>query len=232
MKKYNYAIVALFSFSLLFFTGCEESEPELLVDLIVPGEEPPGENCDIGHRTQTPGGWGAPAAGNNPGALRDAYFDQVFPDGLLVGCPNGYYVRLTSAAAVEDFLPSGGKPRVLDQIYIDPSGKELKNVLAGHLVALTLSLHFDHFLEDFGESEFLLCDLILCSGQFPGNNVQEVMGQANRALGGCPSQTTIVEAIELISSINENFVDGTTDNGVLCCPRGGHISTLDNDQTI
>lgn len=203
----------------IFLISCEESEPELLAlpDLVTGNEPPPGD-CEIGHRTQTPGGWGAPAAGKNTGYLRDTYFDDVFPNGLTVGCDYGFTINLTSAAAVEAFLPNGGKPRALTQHYVDPTTDDLKNTLAGHIVALTLNNHFDHFLEDFGEAEFLLCDLVLCSGEFAGKSVQQVLNQANKALGGCESKLTVGEAVDLISGINENFIDGEIDNGFLCCP--------------
>lgn len=219
MKKLHYLCSLLFVITALFLISCEEAEPELLtLSNLVTGQEPPPEDCEIDHRTQTPGGWGAPAAGKNVGYIRDTYFDEAFPNGLTVGCATGYILSLTSATAVEAFLPSGGKPSALDQDYVDPTSKELKNVLAGHVVALTLNNNIDHLLEDFGEAEFLLCDLVLCSGEFAGKSVQQVLNQANKALGGCDSNLTVEEAIDILSSINENFVDGETDNGFLCCP--------------
>src|SRR5262249_20373263 len=39
--------------------------------------------------TFTQGGWGAICHGGNPGCLRDAHFDEVFPDGLVLGDPDG-----------------------------------------------------------------------------------------------------------------------------------------------
>ena len=228
MKKYNLAIVSALALLLVFFVGCDENEADFLDSSnIVAGEEPPGD-CEIGHRTQTPGGWGAPAAGNNTGYLRDTYFDEVFPNGLTVGCGGGFTINLTSADAVEAFLPSGGKSASLDQDWVDPTSKDLKNTLAGHLVALTLNNHFDHYLEDFGEVEYLLCDLVLCSGEFAGKSVQQVVNQTNKILGGCASNLTIKEAVDIVSNINENFIDGQIDNGYLCCPKGT-TGTLDNN---
>ena len=221
MKTYNIYFCLVLTIFLQVFTSCDENAPERL-DLssnLFTGNEPPPDDCEIGHRTQTPGGWGAPAAGNNPGTIRDAYFDEVFPDGLVIGCNGGFKMKLTSAEAVENFLPSGGKPKPIDQFYIDPTNKQLKNTLASHLVALTLSIHIDHYWEDFGEAEFLLCDLQLCSGEFAGVKVQPILQQANSVLGGCPSVLTVEEAIDLVSQINENFVDGETDNGFLCCQQ-------------
>ena len=216
MNKFYYLTTLVCIVGLVLLAGCEDPTAKEL-DNIVAGDRPPVENCNIDHRTQTPGGWGAPAAGNNPGTIRDAHFDAVFPNGLVVGCAAGYSITLTSAQAVEDFLPSGGKPRVLDQDYVDPGKKDLKNTLASHIVALKLSSEMDHYLPDFGGAEYLLCDLILCEGKFAGKKVQQLLNQANKTLGGCPSNFTLEEAIDIISSINENFVDGEIDNGVLCC---------------
>lgn len=223
MRKTNLIITSFIALGWIFFAACEQQDPSLM-DTIVAGNEPPVENCDIGHRTQTPGGWGAPAAGQNPGSIRDAHFDAIFPIGLVVGCSGGNRLRFTSSAAVQAFLPSGGKPQALDGTYLNPTNKDVKNSLAGHIAALKLSVEFDHYLEDFGEAEFLLCDLVLCSGDFAGRKVAEVLSAANRALGGCSSPLTIKEAHDLVSSINENFVDGEIDNGVLCCPKSKHSS--------
>ncbi len=213
---YNALIIVAVTF---VFISCEDQEPNLQdTSNLVTGVEPPPESCEIGHRTQTPGGWGAPAAGNNAGSLRDLYFDSIFPDGLIVGCTEGFYVKLTSAAAVEAFLPSGGKPGAIEQNYTNPNNKELKNSLVSHAVALTLSLHFDHYLEDFGEAEYLLCDLRICSGKFVGKKTQAILNGVNNIIGGCDINLTVNEAHELVTNINENFIDGGIDNGYLCCP--------------
>jgi hypothetical protein len=114
------------------------------------------------YRTQTPGGWGAKAAGNNPGSYRDANFADAFPEGLVVGDPDNYFIELTYAADIEKLLPTGGKPAALTQFYMDLD--EIKNVLVGHIVALSLSVGFDDSNEDFGEAEGHLKDLIIADG--------------------------------------------------------------------
>ena len=140
-------------------------------------------DCD-GYRTQTPGGWGAPANGNNPGVYRDANFDSAFPDGLVVGCEENS-LTLTSASAVQNFLPCGGSPSILDQSYTDPDC--IGTVFAGHLVALTLSVEFDANDPDFGEADGLLGELIYNSGPFEGWTINEVLAEANQVFGGCSS---------------------------------------------
>jgi hypothetical protein len=79
------------------------------------GTEP--HNCQF--RTQTQGGWGSPPNGNNPGAYLAAHFASAFPNGLEIGCTNR--LRLTSAAAVRAFLPSGSNARPLPSgTLVDP----------------------------------------------------------------------------------------------------------------
>ena len=165
-------------------------------------------------RTQTPGGWGAPARGNNPGAYRDAYFPDVFPDGLVVG--GNYTLTLSSSMAVEDFLPSGGQPVALGQDYVDPAGA-LNNAFAGHVVALTLSVAFDAADEDFSQSSADLGNLLFKDGNgFDGLTVQDVLDEANIVLGGGVSSYTLGELHTVISMINEYYIDGEwTGDGTL-----------------
>jgi hypothetical protein len=177
-------------------------------------EEPDDENL----RTQTPGGWGAPPNGNNPGAYLHANFDDAFPNGLVVGCD--FTITLTSAQAVTDFLPQGGKPSSLTMDYIDPvnsakSANNPKNVLAGHVVALTLSVTFDAWDEDFGESSTGLDDAVVTQGDFSGWTVAQVLAEAEKVLGGCDSNYSASALTEVLSAINESFVDGTTNTGFL-----------------
>lgn len=177
-------------------------------------EEPDDENL----RTQTPGGWGAPPSGDNPGAYLHANFGDAFPAGLVVGCD--YTITLTSAQAVTNFLPQGGTPSSLTQDYLNPinsvkSANNPKNVLAGHVVALTLSVTFDGWDEDFGESSTNLDDAVVTEGDFAGWTVAQVLAEAEKVLGGCDSEYSASALTEVLSAINESFVDGTTDTGFL-----------------
>ncbi len=165
-------------------------------------------------RTQTMGGWGSNAAGNNPGVYRDMYFDSAFPNGLSIGCD--YTLTLTSASAVQSFLPSGSTASAFTENLIDPSN--YSNVLAGQLVALTLSIGFDENDADFSGSDINLGDLLINSGPFIGFTVYELIEEANQFIGGCPSEYFAIELNEVLTSINENFDDGISDNGFLDCP--------------
>ncbi len=176
-----------------------------------PGKEPcdkPCDGCKMGiYRTQTPGGWGAKAAGNNPGVYRDANFADAFPSGLLVGDPNKYFIKLTSAAAIEKLLPTGGKPAVLKKSYKDPAA--IKNVLVGHMVALKLSVGFDDYDKDFGKAEGRLKKLIISDGfGFDGMNISDILKETDILLGGGKSSYSPSQMNEILTKINEYFVDG------------------------
>lgn len=158
------------------------------------------------YRTQTPGGWGAKPEGNNPGAYLADNFSAAFPNGLEVGTGGLYTLTLTSAKAIETLLPTGGKPAALTENLVDPL--KIKNVLVGHVVALSLSLGFDMYDPDFGEAEGFLGDLVIDSeGDFDGWTVLDVLQEANAVLGGAGSHIP-VEMTEMLTMINEYFVDG------------------------
>ena len=159
------------------------------------------------YRTQTPGGWGAKAAGNNPGVYRDANFKYAFPEGLIVGDLGNNSIILTSAAAIEKLLPTGGKPAVLTNKYTDPDA--IKNVLVGHMVALKLSVGFDNYDKDFGKAEGSLAYLIVADGfGFDGMNIKDILTEADLLLGGGSSSYSPSQMTEILTKINEYFVDG------------------------
>jgi hypothetical protein len=183
------------------------------------------EECGV-FRTQSPGGWGAPPNGGNPGAYLHANFVAAFPDGLSIGCyPGNFYVRFTSAQAITDYMPAGGKPQALANNYTDPSPNDLQNTLADHVIALSLSTGFDLYDPNFGPSEVNLGFMVVASGPFQGSSVSEVLAEANMALGGCGGNHTVAQIVSTLDQINNNFLDGTTDNGYLLCPGPRRIGT-------
>jgi hypothetical protein len=168
-------------------------------------------------KTQTPGGWGSAPTGNNPGAYLSANFANAFPSGLTVGCSPDYNMTFTSNTAVMRFLPAGGKAQTLTMNYIDPVG--IKNVLAGHLVALTLSIGFDEADVDFGEAGITLGAMKIKNGAFQDWTVSDFLTEANQVLGGCSKAYSLQQVLQTAASINENYVDGLTDKGYLVCPE-------------
>ncbi|REJ84286.1 MAG: T9SS C-terminal target domain-containing protein [Bacteroidetes bacterium] len=175
---------------------------------------PCGEG-DCRFRTQTQGGWGSKPNGNNPGQYLQRNFNSAFPDGLTIGCTNKLY--LSSADQIRQFLPSGTTPSVLPSGILSDPGSGYKNVLAGQIVALTLSVGFDNFDADFSASNSRLENLVVKSGLFSGKTVKQILSEANKAIGGCSSAYTLSQLNAVLSAINENFVDGQINNGFLEC---------------
>ncbi|NJN77464.1 MAG: hypothetical protein HC803_03335 [Saprospiraceae bacterium] len=173
-----------------------------------------------GFRTQTQGGWGTNPSGNNPGTYSHANFANAFPNGLVVGCNKT--LTLTSAQAVSDFLPSGGGPKALTSNTTNPTKKE--GTLAGQVVALSLSVGFDNYDPNFASSSYSLKDLIIQSGTFTGWTVQQLLYEANQALGGCSSSYSLSALNDAVDAINNNYVDGTQNGGFLGCPPSVDIT--------
>ncbi|MBX7052100.1 MAG: T9SS type A sorting domain-containing protein [Flavobacteriales bacterium] len=172
-------------------------------------------SCDF--RTYTQGGWGAPAHGNNPGVYRNANFAGAFPSGLTIGCNPGNTLTLTSAQAVQDFLPSGSTPSALPSDLVNP-GNSYNNVLAGQLVAVTLALGFDAYDPNFGGSTGFLGNQTIASGTFAGMTISQVVAIANQVIGGCSNAYTYSSLNEVLTGINENF-DGGSNHGFVNCQQ-------------
>jgi hypothetical protein len=185
----------------------DDEKVKILVSKIEPGD----------FRTQTMGGWGTAASGNNPGTYRDANFASAFPNGLLVGSLSGYSALFDSSLAIQNFLPAGGPSGSFNKSYTNPTSTNA-GTLAGQAVALTLSIGFDLHDPDFGASSYNLKDLLVVSGDFLGWTVEEVLAEANRFLAGLGSAYSATQLNEVLNSINENFVDGNTNKGFLRLP--------------
>ena len=176
---------------------------------------PPPPTCGQ-LRTQTPGGWGAKPSGNNPGAYLHANFANAFPNGLRIGRTPDFNAMFTTAQAITNFLPSGGQAKAFTQNYVDPTG--LKNTLAGHLVALSLSVGFDAHDAAFGQAGVNLGAMVIGSGPFSGWTVSNFLAEANKIIGGGTSNYSIQDALTTATNINENYVDGSMNKNYLNCP--------------
>lgn len=166
------------------------------------------EPCEGTWRTQTQGGWGSPANGNNPGVYRNANFDGAFPEGLVVGCADGFNLTLTSASAVQAFLPSGGQPAALTADLENPTGNQ--GSFAGNLTALALSLGFDAYDPEFSDSDFALANLVIHSGTFEGLTVGELFVLASDVFGGCNTDYTPSQLNSAVDAINNAFSGGNS----------------------
>ena len=170
-----------------------------------------------GFTTVTQGGWGAKAAGKNWGKYRDDHFVSAFPNGVTIGA-GSRFIKLTTAKAVDDFLPSGTTPRTLDNGTLINPGDKYKNVLAGQVVALTLSLGFDQADANFSAASGWLGDLVVVSGAFSGWSVSQILAEANNILGGLSSNYTASQINDIVDAINNNYDEGKKNNGLLSCP--------------
>ncbi len=178
----------------------------------------PCEIVEGDYRTQTQGGWGAEPSGNNPGTYLHNNFDDAYPNGVSIGCfDGGNTITLTSAQAITDFLPQGGSPSALIMSYVNPIESDI-SVLAGNLLAVELALVFDQYDPDFGASSGYLGDLVINQGDFQGWTVSDIVALANDAFGGCNTNYSLSSINDALSSISNNFVDGTSNQGFLDCP--------------
>jgi hypothetical protein len=169
-------------------------------------DDPGCDDIPGAFRTQSMGGWGSPGKGNNPGAYRDANFENAFPEGLVVG--GKYTLTLTSAKAVQNFLPQGGKPAALKKNWTNPKGRTGLGNFAGQVVALKLSVGFDYADPNFGSADYNLADLVFLKGTFAGMTIGQVLAEAEKVLGGERSSYTLQQLHSVVTQINEHFVDG------------------------
>jgi hypothetical protein len=63
--------------------------------------------------------------------------------------------------------------------------------------------------------------MLIGSGTFQGKSVSEFIRIADKVLGGCSSDYSVEDVLTTATAINENFDNGTTNNGYLTCPTDG-----------
>ena len=81
------------------------------------------------------------AISTKPACIRDEYFYDVFPQGVVIGDPSLYTATWTSPEAVEEYGCGYGIPWPMRRNYVDPERNEL-GVLAGEILALRLNREF------------------------------------------------------------------------------------------
>lgn len=183
-----------------------------------PYDDQSGGGCDLsGLTTFTQGGWGANAAGNNPGSVRDAHFNSVFPGGMeITGGP--YTLTFSTSADVAAYLPSGGPSSAMSSSLTNPTGNNAGGVLGGQVTALTLNVMYDD-AGVFGNNSFKLGELVITNGTFQSMSVYNFLALAQTALtGGNAQGYTFSQINSAATAINENFDNGTVDEGFLTCP--------------
>lgn len=173
--------------------------------------------CDLsGFTTYSKGGWGQGAHGNNVGALRDQYFDQVYPTNFVIG--GNFKITFSASSDVENYLPGGGGPAVLDENWTNPVKNDKLGNMADQIIAARLN-------RDYNEAGFLgvnpnfsLGELVFRDGDFANISVNDFLEMAEIALGGgnmngfTPSQFS-----DAAENIILSFHEGTNAN-ILTCP--------------
>jgi hypothetical protein len=182
-------------------------------------------DCSTAFQTIGMGGWGAPANGNNPGVYLNNHFAAAYPTGLTIGDCNRF-IKLTSATAVRNYLPSGGSPAQLNSgTLVNPTRTQCANTFAGQLIALNLNLRFDSIDANFGASSSLLKDAVISEGMFRGWTVQRLYNEANKIIGCGASKNYITQLNEAVEEINESWEEGHRDNEYVECPTNNNLNT-------
>jgi hypothetical protein len=150
--------------------------------------------------TFTMGGWGSgcPASqqdrpmSTQPGCIRDHFFSTVFgSDGVTLG-GSPYHVTWTDSAAVEAYLPAGGKPGMFT-VSVDNPTETPAGVLGGQLLALTLNVRYSckevFYTLHMQPSVYCYGDYRIptsCGSYFAGMTVADFLVVANRVIAGNP----------------------------------------------
>ena len=114
-----------------------------------------------------------------------------------------------------NFLPAGGAPKALKASANNPTSSAA-GVFAGQVLAVRLAVDFSNA----GAIAHGLGDLKIAPGRtLAGQTVLQVLATANRVLGGdlaaLPPGMSISALNDVMTRINENFDNGTTNNGFL-----------------
>jgi hypothetical protein len=163
--------------------------------------------------TYTQGGWGASPKGNNPGMFLSKNFATVYGTaGVTIG--GAYSVKFGAATNIDAFLPQGGTAGVFKATATNPTSTAA-GVFAGQVLALQLSVDFSNK----GLTSGGLASLHVVSGKMAGYTVGQVLTIANQVLGGTtsalPAGMSVTDLNSVIDSINNNFDNGTSNNGYL-----------------
>ncbi|MCF8259581.1 MAG: choice-of-anchor A family protein [Melioribacteraceae bacterium] len=189
-----------------------------------------GQECDLeGMTTYTQGGWGSPS-NSTPGSIRDEHFATVYPNGLILS--GVHTITITSANAIENLLPGGGKPDHIDEDWTNPvkingGGKnkitdiyDQGGVLVSQIIAAKLNMDFSEagFL---GPSDKKLGSLKFKSGEFEDMTIAEFLDLAIAAVTSDEHKKykgySYSDFNEAATDINENFDNGEKDKRKFVC---------------
>ena len=137
--------------------------------------------------------------------------------GVHVGLPcasNRFEMIFASPAAIQNYLPAGGKAGVLDACLVDPSSSHSGN-LGGEILALELNVDFSAAGVTEGPGG-PFGNLNLCGSgtSLDGMSISEILAAGNKALGkgGMPTGFNPNSLRNLLHQLNDSFDD--------CHPHG------------
>lgn len=178
------------------------------------------DDCDLsGFITYSKGGWGSRPNGNNPGVLRDQYFDQVYSGDFVVGDPNNYTITFEESKDVQKYLPGGGGSQVLSQNWTNPKKKDKLGSLADQVIAARLNVDYNAAGFLGSNPNYTLGQLVYKDGPFQNTSVNDFLDMAERALGGGNlNGYTLSQYKTAAENIINSFHEGNN-NDILTCPN-------------
>ena len=153
--------------------------------------------------------WGdVPAPGTASALLDDlAYWGGVVQIGVS---STDHLMVFTSVAAVVNYLPASGPPGPLSSYLVDPTSTP-SGLLGGEVLALQFNVDLTDGGSFGGAAGIPFGDLMLAglvfTPEFNGMTIRELLGEANRTLGGAGT-TSYDELFFLLRDVNGAFVAG------------------------
>lgn len=178
---------------------------------------------DCGNKSWNQCEWGKSGCyGNGPLDLIENRFDDLYPNGLVIGGIKT--ITFTSASKIARFLPASGYAKKLTTSRVDPYSSA-ESEFAGNVLALVLNLKLsDEGItgEGFGENYFE-------NGPFKDMTLQEFADLANRVLGGetnllpyCVSISDMNKWVEYVNNKDWSDCDCGCDKDKDCGKDKGH----------
>ncbi len=182
-----------------------------------------------GFSTYTQGAWSSSTKGQHVGTLLEKEFKKEFPWGLTVG--GVHKITFNSVAAIKAFLPQVGPSKPLKGgTSVNPTKESIRNELAGELVAATLNIKFDKYLNAQNYQSQPLKNLKVCVAPFINMTVHEVLLEANAFLGGKTKDYKAEDFLLFLKAFNYASVDEITAQKYFTSPL--QINTFQTDVSL
>jgi hypothetical protein len=186
---------------------------------------PPALPCDlVGVRTLNQGQWSSNARFS---PLSNHWFNHIFPHGLVIG--GGHRsATFTNSGAIKAFLPQGGQSMILLSAWVNPTQRQLKNSIAGELVAAKLNVGLNPGI----------VGAVLIKGKrlpFEGVPVADIIREADAAISWTgdghspmPTATRLSQLDKALKLINQSFLAGHNKRILECPCEEEHIAPAES----